>query len=480
MSGNRLRLEFLSQRALDQIEEAAYRLLDEVGLSLEHDRAREMLHGLGCRIEGDRTFIPHDVVQWALNNVVPDREMLNRDGTTAFTLGDGQVRFHNGGGQPFALDLETGRERPATLQDVADVTRLLDALPHVDEITPLFGPQDVPAELLMIESTAAMLRNTAKPLSSAALDKPEDVAYVVAMAAACCGGMEAFRARPNMTISVSPVSPLRFTEDIADTIIAVVEAGAPFHSLPAPSLGATGPLTMAGALAQQHAEILASFVLAAATKPGAPVSYCSRISPIDLRTAISVWGGPEVGMSGACAAQLAHRLGYPCDSYGLSTSSILLDPQFAYERLANALVPALAGVDMLSGVGNGGGLVAGFEIAVIDNEIISLIKHIVSGCEVNEETLAYHIMAEVIPRDGVFLGEMHTVRQMRQGALWIPELGRFNTQSEWGDEDTGVVARARMKAKSILAAHEVEPLPDDVSQHLDAIVEQARRELVSG
>jgi trimethylamine--corrinoid protein Co-methyltransferase len=471
MSHSRLLLQFLSEKALDQIEETAYRLLGEVGIDLRHARAQEMLHGLGCRVRGDRTLIPREVVAWTLENITADREYLQRDGTPAFTLGDGQVRFHNGGGQPFTLDLQTGERRPATLQDVADISRLLDALPNVDQITPLFGPQDVPPALLFVEATAAMLRHTRKPVSSAAISNPEDVPYVVEMAAACCGGMARFRAHPTMTISVSPVSPLKFTQDVVGAIVAVAESGAPFHSLPAPSLGATGPVTLAGSLAQQHAEILASFVIAAAAKPGACVSYCSRIGPIDLRTAISSWGGPEVGMSGGCAAQLAHRLGLPCDSYGLATSSALLDPQFAYERLANALVPALAGVDILSGVGMGGELVGGYEIAVLDDELIGLIKHIVAGCQVDETTLAYEVMREVIPGDGVFLGEMHTVQHMRQGALWIPEI------SVRGGSADGVVSRARARARQILASHEVEPLPEDASRHLDEIMARARREL---
>jgi trimethylamine--corrinoid protein Co-methyltransferase len=408
-------------------------------------------------------------------NVTPGRECRNRDGSPAYFLGDGQVRFHNGGGQPDVLDLDTGARRRATLQDVADVTRLLDALPNVDQITPLFSPQDVAPEMVFLTSTAAMLRNTNKPVSSAAVDRPHDVPYLIEMAAACCGGLEAFRQNPSISISVSPVSPLRFPADIAGAILAVAASGADFHSLPAPSLGATGPVTLAGTLAQQHAEVLASFVLAAAARPGVPVVYCSRISPIDLRTAISVWGGPEVGMSGACAAQLAHRLGLPCDSYGLSTTSPGLDPQFAYERLPNALIPALAGVDILSGVGMGGGLVGGFEIAVIDDEIISLIKHIVSGCEVSEATLAYDTMKEVIPRDGVFLSEMHTVRQMRQGALWIPGLSVRDPAS---GED--VVSRARTRVQEILDSHHVEPLPEDVDRHLDEILARARCELVAG
>ncbi len=474
MESERLFLTFLTKEALDRIEETALRLLDEVGITLEHERAREMLAGLGCALEKNRVRIPPSVVQWATENVTAAREYWHRDGTWAHSLGDGKVRFHNGGGQPDILDLDTGQRRRATLQDVADMTRLLDALPNVDHITPMFGPQDVPPDLMFLSSTAAMLRHTDKPVSAAAVDRPDDVPYLIEMAAACCGGLDAFRRQPNLSISVSPVSPLRFPASIAGAILAVAESGAPFHSLPAPSLGATGPLTMAGALAQQHAEVLASLVLAAAARPGVPVVYCSRISPIDLRTAISVWGGPEVGMSGAGAAQLAHRLGLPCDSYGLSTTSPGIDAQHAYERLANALVPALGGVDILSGVGMGGGLVGGLEIAVIDNEIISLIKHIVSGCEVNETTLAYDVMKEVIPRDGVFLGEMHTVRQMRQGALWIPDLSVRDANRQ-GDD---VVIRARARAREILGSAQLKSLPEDVDRHLDEILERARRELL--
>ena len=47
-----------------------------------------------------------------------------------------------------------------------------------------------------------------------------------------------------------------------------------------------------------------------------------------------------------------------------------------------------------------------------------------------------------------------------------------------GEAGTGVVARARARAKEILQTHEVEPLSDDVSRQLDEIMERARRELV--
>jgi trimethylamine--corrinoid protein Co-methyltransferase len=476
MTTRRVVLELLHEDELRQIEETALRILDEVGIALEHDRAREMLHGLGCRVEGHRVYIPPHVVQWTLQNVTPHREEYTPDGKLTFRFGDGAIRFHNSGGPPFVIDLETGERRPATMQDVGDITRLLDALEHVDVITPLFGPQDVPAEIMELAATAAMLKHTRKPVSAAAVENPADVPYMVQMAQVLCGGEEAFRRHPTMSISVSPVSPLTFTEKVTAAIMAVAEAGAPFHSLPAPSLGATGPITLAGALAQQHAEVLASFVLVAAVRPGAPVTYCSRINPIDLRTAVSSWGGPEVGLAGACAVQLAHRLGLTCDTYGLCSSADRVDAQFAYERFANAVMPALAGADIMSGVGGiASGLAGGYEIAVIDNEMISLLKRLVQGCEVNQDTLAFDVIREVVRRDGVFLGEPHTVLHMRRGEIWMPGISERRTGA--GDESAvGVLARAQARAREILQTHVVEPWPAEALRQLDEILTRARRE----
>src|SRR5512137_653511 len=98
MPNNRLRIQLLSDTELDRIEETAYTLLGEVGIELKHQLATEMLHGLGCRVERDRVFIPRKVVEWGLKNVTPHNAFYNRDGSHAFTFGDGRLRFHNAGG----------------------------------------------------------------------------------------------------------------------------------------------------------------------------------------------------------------------------------------------------------------------------------------------------------------------------------------------------------------------------------------------
>jgi trimethylamine:corrinoid methyltransferase-like protein len=121
MSDNRVWLSLLSEEALSAIEETAYRLLDQVGISLQHPAAIEMLHGRGCRVDTGRVFIPSHVVQWALQNVTAHRRVYRLDGSLAHTYGDGQVRSHNGGGPPFVYDLETRQRRPALLQDEGEL-----------------------------------------------------------------------------------------------------------------------------------------------------------------------------------------------------------------------------------------------------------------------------------------------------------------------------------------------------------------------
>jgi trimethylamine--corrinoid protein Co-methyltransferase len=355
---------------------------------------------------------------------------------------------------------------------------VLDALPNIDVIIPLVGPQDVPEELITISSFEAMLHHTRKPIAGAAVENPTEVRYIMELAFACCGGKEAFRAHPTVPIMASPISPLTFSEKVTGAILAIVDAGATFFPLPAPTMGASGPITMAGVLAQQHAEILASVVLAAAACPGASVVYCSRINPIDMRTGVSWWGGPDMGMAGACATQLARRSEFKSNVYGLCTSAAVLDAKFAYEKFANALMPALAGADILSGAGTmDSGMTATLTGAVLDNEIISLIHHILRSYDVNEETLAFDVMKNVILSDDIFLSQLHTINHLRDGTIWFPEINDRVMQSDY-DTKADLASLAREQVLALLKAPEEERLSESVCRNLAEIMEQARRELV--
>jgi len=467
----------LSEPELGGIEETAYRLLAEVGVAMQHPRAVEMLHARGCRVEKGRVFMPRPAVEWACAHVAGHDEHYRRDGSLAFRLGDGARHYHNAGGRPFIIAGIPARRRPPALRDVIDCVRLLDALPGIDMISPPFYPADVPAPVAWLHAFAALLRNTSKPVGHGGVNDPAEVPYALEMAAACCGGDEALRSRPFMTTGFSPVSPLTLPDKIVEAIMALAAAGVPLHVTPAPTLGATGPITLAGSVALQHAEFLASTVLIAATSPGAPVVYNNRIAPVDLRSGASGWGGPESGMAGVVSTQLAHRLGLPCDTYGFCTSSAKVDAQLGYEHLMSAVLPAQANADFLSGVGDiDTGLSFSPEAAVVDDELIGLLKYALRPMEVSDETLAFDLIRDVVEGDSVFLGQPHTVQHMRRGALWMPGVTERAVGST-EDERAGVLARAHQRAKELIARHEPAPLPEDVSRRLDEILERAGREL---
>ena len=97
--------------------------------------------------------------------------------------------------------------------------------------------------------------------------------------------------------------------------------------------------------------MLASIVISQLVKPGLPIIYCGRLAMMEPRTGGSVWGGVELGMASAATVQIGHHYGLPVNVYGLSTNSHALEIQSGYERALNAILPALAGADELSGIG---------------------------------------------------------------------------------------------------------------------------------
>ncbi len=477
MSSDAIRLEILSPEQIERIHQATLTILADTGIVLQHQEAREMLLDNGCQEEEERVKIPAELVEKALSSGPRQIAVWGRDRESKVVLGDERTYAHNAGGIPTILDLETGQRRAATLQDVEQTTRLLDALPNVHTITSLVSPQDVAGEMMHIHSYGALLSSTKKPVYGPGIENERDAHYALKLAAAVCGGWEELRTYPPLSISVSPISPLTFSHDVTAAILTIARAGVPFVALPAPISGASSPITLAAGLAQQNAENLACLVLARLVEPAAPVVYCSRLSVMDMRTALSAWGNPEIGLTGACAVQLAKRYGLPNDVYGFCSSSKMIDVQSGYERTFNALLPALAGADTLSGVGSTeNGLTASYELAVLDDEILDMVFKFSRGFRIDDGTLALDLLAEVMASDTkTFLDKVHTVQHMRAGEIWIPRLSDRTTRDEWEVEKKTALDLARDRAREILAYHQVAPLPQAVQEEISSILEEAEK-----
>jgi len=459
------RLPILCESERIEIHHATLRILTETGIVLTHPEARELLLGHGASQKGDRIFLPEGLIEKCLDQKSPPIRLIGRDLDKAIELGHDHWYAHNVGGVPNVFDVSSDNRHPATRVDVAQSTRLLDALPNVASITPLYTPQDVPSETMTLWMTYDTILNTTKPLRAPGMQTASEVSALAEMLAIAC---------PNcaVTVGISPISPLTFPDDIVDAILEVARRNLILGPLPCPILGATAPMSIAGGLAQQNAEVLASIVLARLVRPGLPIIYKGRLSVMDARSGLSVWGNPEIGMVSAATVEIGHYYGIPVDVYGLSTNSHTLDLQSGYERAFNALLPVLAGADEISGVGEmAGGMTSSLAQMVVDDEILANIARIQRSFEVNKDSLALDVIKTIMGDTRNFLAEDHTIKYLRGGEVLLPELAGRETWDEWqASGNQGLVERAQAKVEELLAQHEVPPLNDEQISALDDVI----------
>jgi trimethylamine--corrinoid protein Co-methyltransferase len=470
-----LQLTALTVQEVEAIHQATLRILGEVGVVLAQTEARDLLASSGASVRGDRVLLPPDLVEWATAQCPHQVSMRGRGGQ-AIILGDGTLHWHNVGGARDVYEPRTDQRRPAILQDVRDSARLLDALDNATAITPFFTPQDVPGPLMSLAMYRHTLPHTTKPVGGPGVQTAAEVWLAVRMAEVIGPPAEV------LTLSVSPISPLIFSDGLVGAILEIARLGIPFGPLPCPTAGATAPMSLAGALAQQNAEVLASVVLAQLGKPGLPILYCGRLAMMEPRTGISVWGGVELGLVSAATVQVGHRYGLPVNVYGFSTNAHTLEIQSGYERALNAAIPALAGADELSGIGEmEAGVMGSYAQMVCDDEIAASVRRLRRGFAVDKDALAVEVIASAMDGSRNFLTELHTVRYLRAGEVLITSLAERRDWDAWDQAGReGMAERAQMKAERLLAEHQVPPLSSAQERELDGIMQQAERELLPG
>jgi len=320
------------------------------------------------------------------------------------------------------------------------------------------------------------LPHTTKPLQGPGVQTAQEVKYAVRMAEVV-GPVE-----KTLTMSVSPVSPLSFPTDLVDSMVEIARYDIPFGPLPCPTAGTTAPFSLAGALTQQNAEVLASIVIVQMVNPGVPIIYCGRLAMMEPRTGNSVWGGVELGIASAATVQIGHRYNLPVNVYGFSTNAHTLDIQSGYERTLNAILPALAGADELSGIGEmEAGVMGSYAQMVCDNDIAASVRRVMRGFCVDEDSLAVDVIGRVMNGSHNFIAERHSINYLRSGEILFAQLCERRMFPEWDRTGRkGLAENAQAEAERILAEHQVPPLEDAQERELEKIMQAAAGDLAKG
>ena len=465
------RLKFLSDEDVKAMHEATLKILGEIGVIWTHQPSLEILQNAGCTMNGNRVCFPADLVMDSVAKANKRPCIRGRNGQVN-ELGGGNLYFHNLGGARDVYDARTNTRHTATDEDGANAIRLLDALPNCNTVTPFFTPPDVTNEMMALHMYRHALSNTTKPVQGPGIQFGHEVKYAVEMAAVV--GTPAHE----LTLSLSPVSPLTMHDIAAAAIMEMAKAGVISSNLPAPTGGATSPMSITGSIVQQSAESLAPLVLAQIINPGCAVVYCGRLAMLDPRTGL-LWAGVELGLASAATVQLGHYYGFSVNVYGFSTNAHTLDAQDAFERGLNATIPALAGADELSGIGEmEAGVMGSFAQMVLDNELAGSVRRLLNGLSADVDHIAVEIIGNVMNGTRNFLGQKHTMKHLRAGELALTKLAERNSWDTW-DEKLGrkqMADHAVDEAERLLRDHIVPPLEPQQEQELDRIMAAAAKE----
>ena len=461
-------MKVLTDDEVVRIHEKTLEVLKECGVKFEDAEALKILEGAGCEVDGKSGLVkfPVPILEEAMGKKPDTFYLRGRNPRYDLKFSGDEVYFTNHAA-PKIVDWDTGEPKTATLEDVNKMVTLIDAL---EDYHACFGTamslSDKPAEVFREWVQASIFRHTEKSTIGTALKGCAK--WMVEMAAVV--------GETIMGCSCSS-SPLVCGEGMCRAIIEYAGGGHPVSVQGGAAMGATAPVTIAGTLVMQNAEVLAGMVLTQLVNPGIGMFYGSETLPMDMRTGRLATGAVEVGILSAATAQVARYYGTPYMALYPMTDANVPDQQCGYEKATQLVLAVMAGVNYnISGGGVEDEFLLSYEQLVIDNEMYGMMGRLLEGIRVDEETLCLDLIKEVGPIPGTYLNKKHT------GYFWekenyIPRLSSRKSHGKWRKEGgKDIVELAREKVEDILKTHKPAPLSKEADRELGRILKAVEKE----
>ena len=437
---------------VERIDLAARRILERTGVRILDSAFLDRLEKAGALVdhEGQRVRFGADWLDEVLSRAPSHFTLYSRDGRNDLDLGEGKGYFANGGRVFRILDMRTGGYRLTTLRDVVNTATLVEHLDHIRFYVIACQVHDLAPPHYHLNDFYHAFNRTSKHVMGGC-DSLEGAGQMWEVASLVAGGEDRLREKPFVSVIVNPISPLTIEMNTLRVLEFCVKHGIPVAFAPAPIAGATAPASLAGTLAQMHAEALAGVAIAQVLSPGARVIYSAVPMTMDLRRMELAVGSVEMAMMNAAAVRLGKHCHLPVYAAGGLTEAKRPDIQSGVEKTISSLTVAMAGADcvrLAAGMLDSGNSIS-YEQYVIDNEIIGMVHRLMAGIEVTEDTLACDVIDKVGP-GGNYVMEDHTIEHMME-EFFYPELSVRSNFDVW--EETGrpdMLSRASDVVRTIL------------------------------
>ena len=453
-----------------KIAAASIKILSEIGMSDAPKELCERVLDRGGKLKGDRLLYPSSLIEETIAKhkrvVLLAGQIEDHD----LHVGKNYVYAGTGGAAPNLQSPKTNQYVPSKLKDLYNAARLADRLPNISFFARSLVAGDIEDPLEFdLATAAASLAGTSKHV----IVQAAHYSHVNAIAKLCyqiAGGEKSFRRRPFLSLNVNhAVPPLRFDPESVKVMMEAARLGIPVHCNVFGQLGASSPVTIAGSVSQTLAETLAGLVSVHLINPEADSIAGPRPMITDLRTGGMAGGAPEQLMATATAVQVLRCWEIPCSVIAGATDSNSIDFQSGYEKALTINSAAQIGANLITqAAGSQASLMAvNFSAMVADNELIGTIFRSNMIPEINDETLMYESIREVVNNDGHYLGHPETYARMKSD-FYYPEIAERKSIEEWTtSEQQHMGQRAEAQALKILNEYWPNHLPIKIIDELN-------------
>ncbi len=468
--------ELLDAERLEQVDDAAMRILEEVGIAFQDGEAAMLWRQAGAELDEFRVRIPRQLLRELVPRA-PERFVLHaRNPDRDLEIGGNRTVFFPTYGSPFVRMLD-GERRYGTLADLEIFHKLacrLPALHGTGSIT--CEPVDVPVPHRHLRITLSAMLHSDKVFMGP-VTAPERAEDALRMAEILFGE-ERVRAQAVMVSLVNCNSPLVWDETMLGALKVYARAGQPVIVSPFTLAGANTPASVPATVAQLHAEALAGIAFAQLVRPGCPMIYGNFLAAVSMKSGAPMAGTGELAFMNLMIGQLARRYRLPWRSSGMLTGAKTVDAQAGYESSANMMPILLAGAHLImhSAGWTEAGLTANLAKFMLDAEQVEMFYRFARGPRFEDFDEALEAVREVGP-GGHFFGTAHTQKHF-EAAFFMAELFDNNSFEQWlAEGGRDAAARALEAARSLLEEYVPPPMDPAVREALESYVERRQREI---
>ncbi len=487
-------LRVIEPEQMERLHRGTLQVLERTGLRLQGQFLLRALADAGCRVDfaARRAWFKPELVERQIAGQRDRYRMVrsslwypfcrNLPPDDVATPEEFIVDF--GYGAPWLYDYPQGRFRKPTVQDQVDMIRLGEALPSVKAVNAPLICSEFDPRVETIESSRLLLLNSCKP-GWVGTSAAQEVKYLAELAALTVGGdRDGLRTGPPIFVAAyCTTSPLKLDTRSCGVLEEALKYGFPVNFAPMPILGATAPMTPAGAAIVAAAEILGCMTATSLINPDVYYFSTSITGEMDMKTMQICYGTPAAILTDVALHQLFRRRyglvhniepGYvEAKVPGLQAAFLKTYRQMAFGSTVSLPLP-IGALDNAAAFSP--------TQAMIDLEINEAIYKFTRGIEVNDETCAVDLINDLLFCErGTYLESEHTLAHFRDIG-WNPRLfdrSYFDHTQPAPCGDEKILQQADQAWRQLVAGQTTPTVGSALRRELDRIVTAARKELLA-